>query len=204
MVAKLCLSVANNFKIFSFKKPFIFFTSSSRKLNSVSQSSSSLSGIKVDIKLNSSFRSFSNASLISARNKVLLFCSLILFSLLGVNSIKLKKEDSSEWIADLTYNNGLAVISQYKIDSNGVVFAKENAIRNGKAQLKTILEERISSLIKDTSYYDENLSKTIVSNSEKYFVENNSWIDESDFIYVLVVISNENLERSIYESINKN
>ncbi len=118
--------------------------------------------------------------------------------------IKLKKEDSSEWIADLTYNNGLAVISQYKIDSNGVVFAKENAIRNGKAQLKTILEERISSLIKDTSYYDENLSKTIVSNSEKYFVENNSWIDESDFIYVLVVISNENLERSIYESINKN
>lgn len=116
--------------------------------------------------------------------------------------IKLKKEDSSEWIADLTYNNGLAVISQYKIDSNGVVFAKENAIKNGKAQLKAILEERVNSLIKDTSYYNENLTKTIILNSEKYFIDNNSWIDENGFFYVLVVISNENLEKSIYESIN--
>lgn len=116
--------------------------------------------------------------------------------------IKLKKEDSSEWIADLTYNNGLAVISQYKIDSNGVVFAKENAIKNGKAQLKTILEERVNSLIKDTSYYNENLTKTIILNSEKYFIDNNSWIDENGFFYVLVVISNENLEKSIYDSIN--
>lgn len=116
--------------------------------------------------------------------------------------IKLKKEDSSEWIADLTYNNGLAVISQYKIDSNGVVFAKENAIKNGKAQLKAILEERVSSLIKDTSYYNENLTKTIILNSEKYFIDNNSWIDENGFFYVLVVISNENLEKSIYDSIN--
>lgn len=116
--------------------------------------------------------------------------------------IKLKKEDSSEWIADLTYNNGLAVISQYKIDSNGVVFAKENAIKNGKAQLKAILEERVNSLIKDTSYYNENLTKTIILNSEKYFIDNNSWIDENGFFYVLVVISNENLEKSIYDSIN--
>lgn len=116
--------------------------------------------------------------------------------------IKLKKEDSSEWIADLTYNNGLAVISQYKIDSNGVVFAKENAIKNGKAQLKAILEERVNSLIKDTSYYNENLTKTIILNSEKYFIDNNSWVDENGFFYVLVVISNENLEKSIYDSIN--